>query len=243
LDTLNALAINCVEQRDYNAAERYFRRTLELSRKVVGEEHPDTLLTLKNLGIVVMESGNEAGAEPLLREAYSRLRASFGAEHLRTVSAEGALVGCLARLGRSFEAEALARDQVRVCEEQLGPDHPRALKARGDLADVFFYSQKYARAVVLLEPLVAWVTANPEKARPNMHIWQSKLATSLMKLGQAEAAERHLLEALSRLDTSTGGATSRQSHVVMSQLARLYRETGRVEQAEEIEQRLAGHGG
>jgi non-specific serine/threonine protein kinase/serine/threonine-protein kinase len=239
LDALNALAINCVEQRDYDAAERYFRRTLELSRKVVGEDHPDTLVTLKNLGVIVMDSGNEAGAEPLLREAHSKLRSRLGAEHLRTLSVQGALVSCLAKLGKSNEAEALGRELIRACGEQLGPDHPRTMKARCNLADVYFHSQEYGKAAAILEPLVAWVAANPEKVRTTMYLWQSKLASSLMKLGKVEEAERHLLEALSRAETSTG-AESRQSHEVMSKLAVLYRQTGRVAKAEEIEQRLAG---
>ena len=53
----------------YAEAEPLFRRALEGNEAALGPEHPDTLLSVGNFGILYRDMGRHAEAEPLLRRA------------------------------------------------------------------------------------------------------------------------------------------------------------------------------
>ena len=42
---------------------------MEAQRETLGNRHPNTLISISNLGILLQEKGDLAAAEPLLREA------------------------------------------------------------------------------------------------------------------------------------------------------------------------------
>ena len=50
-------------------AEPYCREALESRRRVVGDDHRDTLQSINNMGLLLHSMGKRAEAEPYLREA------------------------------------------------------------------------------------------------------------------------------------------------------------------------------
>jgi tetratricopeptide (TPR) repeat protein len=55
----------------YDAAEPLYRETLQLTEKVLGKEHPDTLTSMNNLARLLYSQGKYDAAEPLYRETLS----------------------------------------------------------------------------------------------------------------------------------------------------------------------------
>ena len=45
-------------------AEPYYRKALEVSRRVLGDEHPSTLSSINNMGGLLQAQGRLAEAEP-----------------------------------------------------------------------------------------------------------------------------------------------------------------------------------
>ena len=60
--TLNELAVLRYEKGDLGAAERDMRAVFEHLRQTLGEDNPNTLQTLTNVGAILRDEGNYPGS-------------------------------------------------------------------------------------------------------------------------------------------------------------------------------------
>ena len=63
------------------------REALEGRRETLGDQHPKTLTSIGNLGMLLMAKGDLAAAEPLLRKALEGRRETLGDQHPKTLAA------------------------------------------------------------------------------------------------------------------------------------------------------------
>jgi hypothetical protein len=80
---------------------------LEIARRTLGKDHPDTLIYVHNLGMVFREQNKPKEAEPYLREAVDGARRKLGAEHRTTMTATTNLGSLLVDENRFKEAAEL----------------------------------------------------------------------------------------------------------------------------------------
>ena len=80
-------SVECVHDcvRSNNAARR----------ETLGDRHPDTLLSINNLGALLLTQGKYDESEPLLREALQARRETLGDRHPNTLSSIGNLADLL----------------------------------------------------------------------------------------------------------------------------------------------------
>lgn len=71
----------------YAQAEALNLQTLEIRRRVLGPEHPDTLMSINNLAVVYFDEGKYAQAEALFSQTLEIMRRVLGPEHPATKSA------------------------------------------------------------------------------------------------------------------------------------------------------------
>ena len=109
---MNNVAFTLEKERRNAEAEKIYRQALDIQRRVVGPEHPDTLLTMDNLNNTVAEQGRYAEAEKLCRETLDIRRRVLGSEHRDTATSKYELAGLLARQGRRGEALSVLREAV-----------------------------------------------------------------------------------------------------------------------------------
>ena len=76
---------------NYDLALPLDREGLEISRRVLGPQHPQTLEGQGNLGIMLINMGDDAAAAPLLREAVQGLTEVYSAEHSQVRHFQGEL--------------------------------------------------------------------------------------------------------------------------------------------------------
>jgi tetratricopeptide (TPR) repeat protein len=88
-----------------DAAERF--------RRVLGDDHPDTIGAIYNYGALLRKQGKHAEAEPLLRLAVGRRRRIFGEDHPGTLNATAGLAYALMGQGKLAEAEPLFAEVYR----------------------------------------------------------------------------------------------------------------------------------
>jgi tetratricopeptide (TPR) repeat protein len=69
---------------DNDGARPYYEKALEIRRNVLGEEHPDTALSLNNLGALLQAMGDYDGARPYYEKALEINRKVLGEEHPNT---------------------------------------------------------------------------------------------------------------------------------------------------------------
>ena len=76
---------------DLAAARPYYEQALEIRRKVLGEEHPDTATSLNNMAILCFYEGNLQMAETFMKRAFMIYDKILGSQHPDTESARNSL--------------------------------------------------------------------------------------------------------------------------------------------------------
>ena len=127
---------------DLAAAEQLRREALEAQRETLGNRHPRTIVSMNNLGLLLMTKGDLAAAELLFREALEAQRGTLGNNHPDTHTAISNLGLMLDTKGDLAAAELLFREAVKGMRDTLGNRHPstrssikslnRLLKAKQD---------------------------------------------------------------------------------------------------------------
>jgi tetratricopeptide (TPR) repeat protein len=69
----------------YEAAGEIYQQALELSKKVLGPEHQNTLMSMNNLAAVLRRQGKYEAAEEIDRRALELSKKILGPEHPDTV--------------------------------------------------------------------------------------------------------------------------------------------------------------
>jgi hypothetical protein len=67
---------------DHAGARELLEQTLAAQRRVLGDEHPNTLTSMNNLAATLGASGGRAGARELLEQTLAAQRRPLGDEHI-----------------------------------------------------------------------------------------------------------------------------------------------------------------
>jgi len=124
-------------------------RILKEQERTLGPEHPDTLGSINNLGILLSDQGDYAGAEPLYRRVMEARERILGPEHPDTLDSINNLGVLLGDQGDYAGAESLHRRALEAQERILGPEHPQTLNSINNLGNLLSDKGDYAGA----EPL------------------------------------------------------------------------------------------
>jgi len=96
----------------YAEAEPLYLEALEGQRRVLGEDHPNTLTCLYNLALVYHRQGRIDKAEPLFLDALEKLRRIRGEDHVDTLDTLYNLACVSALAGREEQAIDYLRQAV-----------------------------------------------------------------------------------------------------------------------------------
>jgi non-specific serine/threonine protein kinase/serine/threonine-protein kinase len=88
---MSNLAMLYRDQGKYAQAEPLSIKVIEVQRRTLGEEHPDTLLSMNSLGVLYRDQRKFAQAEPLSTKVLELQRRLLGEEHPETLNAMGQL--------------------------------------------------------------------------------------------------------------------------------------------------------
>ncbi|MBF0394082.1 MAG: tetratricopeptide repeat protein, partial [Alphaproteobacteria bacterium] len=104
--------------------------------EVLGERHPDTLISLNNYAGVLESLGRAGEAEPLYKRALALRTEVLGERHPDTLISLNNYAGVLESLGRAGEAEPLYKRALALRTEVLGERHPDTLISLNNYAFV-----------------------------------------------------------------------------------------------------------
>ncbi len=122
--TLTGLGTITWRQTDLDATERLWREALEIRRRVLGNDHPDTMTSVNNLASILVDRGDLAGAEPLFLEALETNERILGSEHVEIAVNLNNLGYVRLTAGRFAEAEPVYRRSLAIDRSVLGDLHP-----------------------------------------------------------------------------------------------------------------------
>ena len=103
--------------------------------RVLGPNHPDTLISRINLANAYRQAGRTGEAITLLEQALAARERVLGPDHLDTLKSRNNLANAYRQAGRTGEAITVHEQVLAAFERVLGPDHPDTLKSRNNLAN------------------------------------------------------------------------------------------------------------
>ena len=121
-------------------------RPVEIFRRKLGEDHPNTLSATSNLAMTYWPLGQSELAEPLYERSLASCRRLYGNAHPETLVAMYNLALTRVDLGKYAEAEALYQENYSNRVLIYKPDHPRTLLFLTSWADAITMRGDYQRA-------------------------------------------------------------------------------------------------
>jgi tetratricopeptide (TPR) repeat protein len=134
---LNQKAYLNYQKGNFYKGVQWMEKACDYAIEHFGQDHPDTLSSMKNLILFYMEQGRKTEAEPLLIKLIEASKKAFGDHHHFTV-------GCMDRLGAFYvttgqlkKALSLYNDLLVVKKEALGDHHPAVRNVLNNLAAIY----------------------------------------------------------------------------------------------------------
>jgi tetratricopeptide (TPR) repeat protein len=114
-------------------AERFYSRILDMRKRLLGLDHPDTLASMYDLAITWRIQGREKEAMLRHEEALNGLK-DVDEQYKQTLTSMAELGFTYWRLGKPEDSARLCEQASKGLREILGEQHPRTLKALSRLA-------------------------------------------------------------------------------------------------------------
>ncbi len=178
------------------AAEQPQREALEVRRRVLGDEHPDTLASVGNMGALRRAQGRLVEAEPYYRDALEARRRVLGDEHPDTLVSINNMGVLLKAQGWLDGAEPYYREALQARRRVLGDKHPSTINSIGNMGALLRSQGRLAEA----EPFHREALETSRRVLGDEHPRTLTLINSmgllLVSLGRLTEAESYYLEAL-----------------------------------------------
>jgi hypothetical protein len=113
--------------------EFFDARAYTLRRQVLGDEHPDTLRSMENLGAAWHAQGRYTEAEQIATKVLDLRRQVLGDEHPDTLRSMENLGAAWYAQGRYTEAEQIATKVLDLRRQVLGDEHPDTIRSMENL--------------------------------------------------------------------------------------------------------------
>jgi tetratricopeptide (TPR) repeat protein len=189
LTSANNLALSYLAQGKFTQAQPLILSALDIKRRVLGQEHPNTLTGMYTLALLYLYEGRYSVAESLFIELLEKQQRVLGHEHPNTLTTINDLARLYQSTGRYAEAEPLYVKVLELRRRMMRPQDPDTLASLAALGGLRIQQQRYADAEQLLSEAVTGYqeTTSDSWSRYNS---QSMLGASLA--GQKKYAEAEL---------------------------------------------------
>jgi serine/threonine protein kinase/tetratricopeptide (TPR) repeat protein len=218
----------------YPQAQSLFTNAVDIRRRVLGPERPDTLKSMNSLCRTLWEQGHYAEAEKLQLQTLDIRRRVLGPEHPDTLASTSQLAIILYNEGRYDEAEKLGREALDAQRRVLGPEHPDTLWSMVTLASIYSDEGRLADAETLYHDAldIRRRTLGPEA--PATLALMDGYATTLAMEHRHDESEKLLRETLN-IRQHVLGPDHRDTLMSMNNLANLLFLEARYDDAEKLE--------
>jgi tetratricopeptide (TPR) repeat protein len=164
------------ERGDYASARKLQEQALAALRRVLGEEHPDTLAAMNDLAATLHAEGDLDGARELQEQVLAAFRGVLSEEHPDTLTATSGLAVTLYAQGDLAKARKLEEQVLAARRRLLGEEHPGTLTAMNNLAMTLYDLGDLAGAQVLQEQVLAALRRALGEEHPNTLAARDNLA-------------------------------------------------------------------
>jgi tetratricopeptide (TPR) repeat protein len=149
--TMNEQAEALRAQGKYAEARPLFEKALEIRRRLLTDDHPDTAQSYNNLAGNLRDRGKYAQAQPLFEKALGIYRRLLTDDHPDTAESYNNLACVLDDQGKYAQSQPLFEKALVIYHRLLTDDHQYTAISYGNLAFNLKSQGKYAEAQPLFE--------------------------------------------------------------------------------------------
>ncbi|HEY7089949.1 MAG TPA: serine/threonine-protein kinase [Tepidisphaeraceae bacterium] len=209
------------------------QKALAERRRLLGDDHPDTLRALNNLVALLHSHGDLKEADPLAREAIERSVRTLGEGDRVSLGAMGNMADLLQTQNKFTEAEQFYRRGAEASRKALGEEDPTSLAAEQDLASIISAQRRSAEAEAMYRHLLPIEQRVLGEDHPNTINCLTNLAMTLLDQGKLEESEKLCRETLVANRRVLGDAHPR-TILSMRNLANVLEDRGTLDEAETL---------
>jgi tetratricopeptide (TPR) repeat protein len=149
--TLTEQADSLRRRGKYAAAQPLYEQALEICRRLLGDDYPDTASGYNNLALNLKDQAKFAAAQPLYEKALAIHRRLLGDDHPDTAANYNNLASHLSAQGKYAAAQPLYEKALEICRRLLGDDHPYTAHSYNNLASNLKAQGNFVAAQPLFE--------------------------------------------------------------------------------------------
>jgi tetratricopeptide (TPR) repeat protein len=143
-----------LEDGKFEDAERFLKLGLDHNKTLLGNEHPNTLANMEELGMAYGKQGRWDDAVKVLEKVLEVRIRVLGEEHLDTLRAMGNLAAIYRVQGRRNDTVKLKEKVLEVRIRVLGEEHLDTLTAMANLAAIYYDQGRWNDALKLKEKVL-----------------------------------------------------------------------------------------
>ncbi len=217
----------------YPQALVHLHPALLLRRRLLGNDHPDTLLAMSALGGVYLEDGKLSDAEPLLVGAMAGLRVARGPQDPDSLAAMTLVAELCYSQEKYAEAERLLGEARNAYVATRGEDDPKTLDVTNSLGVVYLEMENSALAERTLADVLKRSQRSLGAEHPFIFLVKQNLSNvyqSQKRMGEAISLSRQAIDGQTRVL----GRTHPETLKSMVMLGMLQAQLGKLDDAKAL---------
>jgi len=178
-------------------AQPLIEQSLEIRRRTLGDDHPDTINSISTLSVLLYAQGKYPEAEIFFREVLEFRRRELGIDNELTLAALNNLGGALWSQGKEVQAEKYFREALEGRRRLHGNEDKELLIPLNSVGGVLWGQGKYEEAEGYYREALNIGRKQLGNDHPNTLLVLNNLGLVLMaqqKLNEAEICVREALE-------------------------------------------------
>jgi tetratricopeptide (TPR) repeat protein len=206
-------------------------------RRILGEEHPNTILAMSNLASTLRDLGQLDEAAKMLREVLEKRKRILGEKHPNTISAMNNLAIMLEDQGQLDEAAKMKNEVLEKRKSILGEEHPSTITAMSNLASTLLGQGQLDKAAKMLKEVLEKMRRILGEEHSSTIITMNNLGLTLRGQGQLDEAAKIQKEVLEKMRRILGEEHP-ETITAISNLALTLRGQGQLDEAVKIQKEV-----
>lgn len=214
-------------------SDDHYARSLEIRRRLLGVDHPDSLDTLHHIGKLRISQQRDAEAEEILKETLIRTQAQYGELHERTLNALNDHAMVIQHLGRLEESLDQLQRALTGYRQLLGDEHPDTLSLKQNLGMQYRLLGKFEEAEPLYQESLDGFRKALGESHPKTLSSMNNMGALLNAMGRPAEAESYYRKVLD-LRKQVMGFEHMETLRVLNNLSSVLLDLGRTDEAREL---------
>ncbi|KAL8856213.1 MAG: hypothetical protein Q9178_007178 [Gyalolechia marmorata] len=187
-----SLANTLHDQGRLDEAASMQQKVLEKLRRILGDNHPSTIIAMSNLASTLRIQGQLDETASMQQKVLEKLRRILGDEHPKTILAIGSLANTLHDQGRLGEAASMQQEVLEKLRRILGDNHPDTISVMSNLASTLSGQGQLDKAASMEQEVLEKRRLVLGDDHPNTITAMSNLASPLSDQGYVMMSDEEL---------------------------------------------------